>query len=130
VSYFRRTRQRPLGADTSHGPRWYTSMGSIVSQPPGARIYQIRQPRTPLGSLGDDAGGSTTLSQPTLTDPATVQWQANVLTQLQAGVKTLQVAELQKWLQIAATLSIPVAAAIWKAIFKSGSKSGISDTGV
>jgi hypothetical protein len=104
-------------------------MGSITSQPPGPRIYRIRQPRT-LGSLGDDAGGATTLSQPTLTDPATVQWQANVLAQLQAGVRTMQTAELQKWLQIAATLTIPVAAAVWKAIFKSGSRSSISDTGV
>ena len=127
MSYFRRT--RALRADTSHGPHWYTSMGSLASQPPGARIYRIR-PAGSLGSLGDDAGGGSTLSQPTLTDPATVQWQANVLAQLQAGVKTMQTAEFQKWLQIGATLSIPVAAAIWKAIFKSGSKSGISDTGV
>lgn len=90
-----------------------------------------------LGSLGDDTGPVAsppvvtptnpvvvgTLSQPTLPDPATVQWQANVLAQLQAGVATLQKAELQKWLQIAATLSIPLAGAIWKMIFKRGAAS-------
>jgi hypothetical protein len=89
-------------------------------------IPRYRTPRLFLGSLGDDtsSAGTTlaqpTLAQPTLTDPATVQWQGNVLTQLQAGVATLQKAELQKWLQIAATLSIPLAAAIWKMIFKRG----------
>jgi hypothetical protein len=62
---------------------------------------------------------TTTLSNPTITDP-TLQWQANVLSQLQAGVATMQKAELQKWLQIAATLSIPLAAAIWRAIFRRG----------
>ncbi len=125
MSYHRRT--RALGADTSHGPRWYTAMGSLSSQPPGPRIYQIRPlPRT-LGSLGDDTGGATTLSAPTITDPAVLQWQGQVLSQLQAGVATMQKAELQKWLQIAATVLIPVSAAIWKAIFKSGR---LSDTGV
>jgi hypothetical protein len=86
-----------------------------------------------LGSLGDDtsdAGSTlsqptltdpaTALSQPTLTDPATAQWQASVLTQLQSGVDTLRKAELQKWLQIAATLSIPLAGVVWKWIFKKG----------
>jgi len=74
-----------------------------------------------LGSLGDDTSDAgSTLSQPTLTDPATAQWQASVLTQLQSGVDTLRKAELQKWLQIAATLSIPLAGVVWKWIFKKG----------
>ena len=90
-------------------------------------IPRFHRPRVSLGSLGDDTGGSTTLSQPTLPDPATLQWQADVKAQLQAGVATLQRAELQKWLQIAATLSIPLAAAVWKMIFKKGVG---SDTGV
>ncbi len=86
-------------------------------------IPQYRRPRVSLGSLGDDASG-TTLSQPTLPDPATLQWQADVKAQLAAGVATMQKAELQKWLQIAATVSIPLFAAIWKVIFKRG----VSDT--
>lgn len=127
MSYHRRP--RALSGDTTHGPRWYTSMGGLTSQPPSSRVYQVR-PASSLGSLGDDAGGATTLSAPTIGDPATAQWQANVLSQLSAGVATMQKAELQKWLQIAATISIPVFAAIWKMIFKSGRASGISDTGV
>jgi hypothetical protein len=98
-----------------------------------------RKPRVPfgaLGTLGDDttstltgpptaAGVAGTLAQPTLmqsigADPATLQWQTNVLAQLQVGVATLQKAELQKWLQIAATVSIPLFTAIWKIIFKKG----------
>jgi hypothetical protein len=72
----------------------------------------------PLGSLGAaDDPGQNTLSDPTL--PYT-QWEADVINQLRAGVLTLQHAELQKWLQIAATLLIPVSAAIWKTIFKKG----------
>jgi hypothetical protein len=83
----------------------------------------VRRLRVPLGSLGDDTTGAATITTPTLTvttPPDTLQWQANVLSQLQAGVATLQKAELQKWLQIAATLSIPLATAIWKMIFKKG----------
>jgi hypothetical protein len=85
-----------------------------------------------LGSLGEDTTGAgntlsqPTLSQPTIADPATLQWQGNVLAQLQAGVATLQKANLQKWLQIIATVSIPLSAAIWKMIFKKGVS---SDTG-
>lgn len=88
-----------------------------------------RKPRVPfgtLGSLGDDTTGAATITSPTLTvtaPPETLQWQANVLAQLQAGVATMQKAELQKWLQIAATLSIPLAGAIWKMIFKRGAAS-------
>ena len=97
---------------------------------------RVRVPFGALGTLGDDTtptltsppptnGVVGTLAQPTLTqsiepDPATLQWQTNVLAQLQAGVATLQKAELQKWLQIAATVSIPLFTAIWKIIFKKG----------
>ncbi len=93
------------------------AMGSIVSQPMGRPVSRFA---LQLGTLGDDATPPTTLSEPTLVDPATSQWQDSVLTRLDAGVKTLQVAEMQKWLQIAATLSIPLAAAVWKMIFKRG----------
>ena len=95
-----------------------SGMAGVSSMPrPG------RQLRPMLGSLGDTAAPSTTLStpsldQPTLTDPATVQWQGQVLLQLQQGVSTLKTAELQKWLQIVATVSIPLAAAIWNLVFK------------
>lgn len=100
------------------GPAWYRAMGGVSSQPPGAPVLLVPRRGNPLGSLGDDQPG-TTLSAPTLVDPA-LEWQKNVLSQLQAGVDTLKKAELQKWLQIAATVMIPVSAAIWKAIFKSG----------
>lgn len=86
---------------------------SGVSTEIPSRIPQ-RYVRT-LGSLGDDSG--TTLSQPTLIDPATSAWQQQVIDQLQAGVKTMQAAELQKWLQIAATVAIPVLGLAWKAVF-------------
>lgn len=107
------------------GPAWYRALGSTQSQPPGARVRRL--PKMSLGSLGDDAPGPTTLSTPTIADP-TAQWQADVLGQLRAGVATMQKAELQKWLQIAATVSIPLFAAVWKLIFKNGR--GISETGV
>lgn len=88
-----------------------------------------RRPRVSLGSLGDDTSGAATITTPTLMtpgpDPATAAWQGNVLAQLQAGVATMQKAELQKWLQIAATVTIPLSAALWKLIFKKG----VSDTG-
>jgi len=110
-------RTRPaLSADTSHGPSWYRAMGGVSTQLPGKRVTTAVY----LGSLGDSAGGDTTLSEPTVTD-RNVQWQGEVLAQLRAGVATMQRAELQKWLQIGATLSIPLAAAVWRAIFRRGS---------
>src|SRR5262249_55674238 len=129
MTYYRK--MLPMGGDTAHGPSWYRAMGSIVSQPPGQRVRampRLSRPNT-LGSLGDDAPAPTTLSQPTVADPATLQWQANVLARLDAGVATLQKAELQKWLQIVATVAIPLSAALWKAIFRGGAKA-ISDTGL
>lgn len=113
MSYHRRLR-------SAYGPAWYRAMNGVQSQPPGRWL-----PRSApsLGSLGDDADTGSTLSTPTIADP-TFQWQANVLTQLQAGVTTLKHAELQKWLQIAATLAIPLSAAIWRAIFRSGGRPG------
>lgn len=83
--------------------------------------FSLSVPRRSLGSLGaTDEPGKTTLDDPTISD---AQWRANVAAQLQAGVTTLQHAELQKWLQIAATLLIPVSTAIWKGIFKRGAAS-------
>jgi hypothetical protein len=111
----RRRRQLALAGDMTHGPTWYRAMGGVSSQLPSRRVVKSIM----LGSLGDDPSDPTALSTPTITDP-TLQWQANVLGQLQAGVATLRVAELQKWLQIAATLSIPLAAAIWRVIFRRG----------
>jgi len=121
MSYHRK--HRALSGDTAHGPRWYTAIGGVSTPLSRARVH--RQMGPALGSLGDDPASASTLSQPTLTDPATAQWQANVMAQLQAGVQTLKTAELQKWLQIAATLSIPLAGAIWKVIFGKGR--GISE---
>lgn len=101
-------------------PRAMSGVSTVIPRQRWLRV-------APLGSLGDDAAGDgTTLSQPTITDPATVQWQANVLAQLQAGVDTMRTAELQKWLQIIATVSIPLSAAIWKMIFKKG----VTDSGM
>lgn len=122
MSYFMRNRSAMSG-DTSHGPRWYTAMGSIASQPPSRRFAR----GTPymLGSLGDDAPAPNTLSNPTIADPtANAAWQADVLNQLKAGVKTMQTAELQKWLQIIATVSIPLAGAIWSLILKKPLRDG------
>ncbi len=108
-------RRRALAGDMTHGPSWYRAMGGVSTQLPARRVVTSVM----LGSLGDDQPSPTTLSTPTITDP-TLVWQADVLGQLRAGVATMRMAELQKWLQIAATLSIPLAAAIWRVIFRRG----------
>lgn len=102
MSYFRPDRALPGRALSGVSTR-------LPTRPVVKAVY--------LGSLGDDPPADNTLSDPTL---STVQWQADVLTQLRSGVATLRQAELQKWLQIAATLSIPLAAAIWRVIFRRG----------
>lgn len=79
-----------------------------------------------LGSLGDDPPAGTTLSQPTLLDPATAQFQQQVLAYLKQGDDLMRTANLTKWLQVVATVCIPLTAAIWRGIFKKG----VSVTGV
>lgn len=121
MSYHKR--RRALGADTSHGPAWYRAMGGVQSQPP-PRYARTRIPALAgLGSLGDDPQGSTTLSSPTVSD-RTFQWQDQMLAEVSAGRKALEREELQKWLQIGATISIPLFAAIWRGIFKRGASVG------
>jgi hypothetical protein len=71
-------------------------------------------------SLGDDQASGA----PVITD-GVAQWQQAMLstTQQIADAQTAM-AEKDKWiryLQIAATLSIPLAAAVWKMIFRGGS---------
>lgn len=87
--------------------------------------------RNHLGSLGDDTSAtSQSLTTPTLVEPGPVmaQWQQDVLaSQAQAMAKQdayLAIETKQRWMQIIATLSIPVAAAIWRAIFRAG-RSGV-----
>jgi hypothetical protein len=41
-----------------------------------------------------------------------------VLAQLRAGVDSMRKAELQKWIQVAATVTIPLSAAIWNLFLK------------
>lgn len=83
------------------GPRWYRSMQGV--------------------SLGlDDAPGHT-LSVPTLGEPeATTKFRSDVLASnqalLEAERERTRKEEIRGYLQIGATLMIPVAAAIWKAI--------------
>lgn len=86
-----------------------------------------RLPSLMLGSLGDDQPPGNTLSQPTVTDP-TLEWQAEVITQLRAGVNTMKTAELQKWFQIAATVAIPVLGFAWKAVFPALFRKGAATT--
>lgn len=93
--------------------RAFSGVSTVI---PAAR----RRRPSGLGSLGDD-GDSGTLSQPTLVDPVTVAWQNSVLSQLQAGVEAMKRAETQKWIQVGATVMIPVFTMIWKAIVRRGS---------
>lgn len=95
----------------THGPSWYRAMGGVSTQLPSPRVPRALPS---LGSLGDD-----TLSSPTITDPA-LQWQDEVLTQLRAGVEEMRRGDRYKLIQIVATLSIPLAAAIWRVIFRRG----------
>lgn len=125
--------RRALSGDMAHGPSWYTAMSGIQSRPPRSRLGR-NVFASSLGSLGDDPPPTSTLSTPTVTDAfqqATLDWQAAILTKIQAGATTLKTEELQRWLQIAATLAIPLTAAIWRAIFPSLRKrfTGSSDTG-
>lgn len=75
-------------------------------------------------SLGDD---TPTTGAATLTD-GTTQWQQAMLSQTSAIAAAQQEftkrESLQRWIQIGATLAIPLSAAIWRAIFR-GSRDSI-----
>jgi len=88
-------------------------MNGVSTQLPSPRVG--RPPA--LGSLGDDPVGATTLSTPTISD---TEWQQRVLSQLEAGVAEMRRGDTFKLLQIIATLSIPLAAAAWRVIFRRG----------
>ena len=78
-------------------------------------------------ALGADDQGS--LQTPTLVEPGPqmTAWQERLLSQSQATDQTIQkymaTETRQRWVQIAATLSIPLAAAIWRLIFGVGRQS-------
>lgn len=76
-------------------------------------------------SLGDD---TATTGATELTDGNTT-WQQSMLSEVQ-GVRAAQDEftrreSLQRWIQIGATLAIPLSAAIWRAIFRGSRDSGI-----
>lgn len=80
------------------------------------RRYRARRARLPMG---DDVAavtptdGSTLASETTDLNRKMLATQQNTLAWLQAAESR---AKLQKWVQIAATLSIPLAGAIWRVI--------------
>jgi hypothetical protein len=107
-----------------------TSMVRSARLPPGIRAgralggppnwYSAMQGT----SLGADDQGS--LQTPTLVEPGPTMaaWQDALIKQSQATDQTIQnymaTETKQRWIQIAATLSIPLAAAVWRLIFGRG----------
>lgn len=100
-------RTQKIGAGSAmHGvPDWYRAMSGC--------------------SLGDDA---PTTGAATLTD-GTATWQQAMLSTSQriaaAQEEFTKRESLQRWIQIGATLAIPLSAAIWRAIFRGSRDSGI-----
>lgn len=91
-----------------------SSAGVTPSPPPRGAIGRLLK-RVTLGSLEGDA--------PEMTE---AQWRAAMLEQQKEVVawqeRWVKRDELQRWLQLGATLAIPLSAAIWKAIFRAGRK--------
>ena len=115
LAFRQSSRARARRALVSVGPsmrgrRVYGSLGSVQS------TYALGSVQSSY-SFGDDAGEMTE-----------AEWRKKMLEQ-QTGVTSwierwVKRDELQRWLQLGATLAIPLSAAIWKAIFRaSGSKS-------
>ena len=101
MSYFRKA----LGGIQSQPPggRVYRgALAGVQSQPPGGRVS-----RNALGSLGDDTPETRAFQEALLTETRRIQEHER---------DRLHKEELRGYLQIAATLSIPLAAAIWRAL--------------
>lgn len=101
----RRRRQRALGGVSSRpryagqGPSWYRAMQGA--------------------SLGDD----DVITEPTITDAQfTRDWQGQMLAAqnrlAETGAKYVRQEKVQKALQLAATLAIPLSAVAWRWIFQ------------
>lgn len=117
MSYIRRrgmagVSSQPPGRRISN--RALVPLAGVSSQPPGFPVainalVQFGQ----LGSLGAD-------TTPTVIDPETRAYYAKSTQQQQQLIEAqrhwAEGDKLQKWIQIGATLSIPLAAAIWRAI--------------
>lgn len=100
-----------------------TEYGTLASQPPVIKKPAPRVRYMPVGRApawysemqGATLGDDTTLTDtpPTGNDQAVIQ--AQILADLNRGISELK---LQRWLQIIATLSIPLAAQLWKMILR------------
>lgn len=85
----------------------YKSLGSVVS----ARPARVRRVARSLGSLGDDSLDA---------EMSEVEWRKRMLAE-QTAVRQwqewwVQRDAMQRWMQLAATLAIPLSAAIWRAL--------------
>lgn len=104
-----------IGAGTR--PRPPRVRAGALSSDVGPRWYQQMQGST----LGADDTGPSSILQPTLADPAQTTRQATLDTlqtmQRQEAAR-IKLEERRGYLQLAATLSIPFAAFIWKKLLK------------
>lgn len=97
----------------------------VKNRRPAPDVKRLGGGYVTLGSLGDD--NTTSPSDPSIgVDPLLVQQQqlAQLKTIAAAQTEFTRRESLQRWIQIGATLSIPLAGAIWRAIFRSGGRRG------
>lgn len=122
-----------VGAHVHLGQPWRgvsrIGMSGVSSRPSGARVARGAIGDGPPGwyqamygaSLGDDTQSST----PSLTDGPT-QWQSAMLDNsnqlLAAWQEYIKRDQIARYVQVAATLAIPLSAAIWRMIFRSGGR--------
>lgn len=91
-------------------------LGGVSSQPPGLPV--ATRSLSGLGSLGAD---ESSITAPTLIDPAETRAYRQRMEKYQQDLIAAQRHwaegdKFQKWVQIGATVSIPVFAAIWRLI--------------
>lgn len=90
------------------------SLGSVQSTLPlsGGRAMGSVQSSYAFAGLGDEAPAA---------EMTELEWRARMLaaqtTNTEWTARWVKRDEMQRWIQIAATLSIPLAAAVWRAIF-------------
>ena len=113
-------------------PATRIGMNGLSSRPPGAPISRSAlgdAPRWYSAMYGTSLGDDTTPASatPVLTDGPT-DWQASMLSNsnqlLSAWQDYIKKDQIARYVQVAATLAIPLSAAIWRMIFKSGRGDG------
>lgn len=115
MSYFRKRNRRGLSGIQSQPPGGRVLVSALSGDAGAPRWYRQMQG---CSLLGDDEPTASSLLEPTLADPFQRQMLAATTGIRAIEAERLRAERIRGALQIVATLSIPLAAAVWRLVLK------------